>query len=154
MLTTETLTGNSGLSQNLKWGGGSYAFAFNNNRQNQSDLFATRNPVLNTNFSATVVQPLLRAFRIDNNRAQLKITQINQKVSELALRATIVRTMANVRNAYWDLLYAIASVRVAQESLDLASKLVEDNRHGSKSAPWRRSTSSRRKRKRPLDGRR
>jgi len=127
MLTTETLTGNSGLSQNLKWGGGSYAFAFNNNRQNQSDLFATRNPVLNTNFSATVVQPLLRAFRIDNNRAQLKITQINQKVSELALRATIVRTMANVRNAYWDLLYAIASVRVAQESLDLATKLVEDN---------------------------
>src|SRR5688572_2713691 len=65
LLVTDTLTGNSGVSQNLKWGGGSFAVAFNNNRQSQSDAFATRNPALNTNFAATLVQPLLRSFRID-----------------------------------------------------------------------------------------
>ena len=103
MLVTDTLTGNNGLTQNVKWGGGSFAVAFNNNRQEQSDLFATRNPALNTNLTAVYVQPLLRNFRIDGTRAALQITQLNQQMSETALRATIVRTVANMRNAYWDL---------------------------------------------------
>ena len=42
----------------------------------------------------TFVQPLLRSFRIDGTRAQLQITQLNQQISEIALRATIVRTVA------------------------------------------------------------
>ena len=127
MLVTETVTGNTGLTQNVKWGGGSFAVGFNNNRQAQSDLFATRNPAINTNFNATYVQPLLRSFRIDATRAQLRVTQLNQETSEIGLRGTIMRTVANVRNAYWDLVYAIQAADVAQRSLSLATKLVEDN---------------------------
>jgi outer membrane protein len=128
MLVTDTLTGNSGLQQNVKWGGGSFSLNFNNNRLSQSDQFATRNPALNTNLSAAYVQPLLRNFRIDGTRAQLRITQLNQEMSEITLRATIVRTLANVRNAYWDLIYSIEAADVAERSLALANKLVEDNR--------------------------
>jgi outer membrane protein len=128
MLVTETMTGNTGIAQNVKWGGGSFAFTFNNNRQKQSDLFATRNPVLNTNFNALYIQPLLRGFRIDGTRAALVVTHLNQEMSEIALRGTIVRTLANVRNAYWDYVYAIEANDVAARSLALAAKLVEDNR--------------------------
>jgi outer membrane protein len=128
MLVTDTLTGNTGLTQNVRWGGGSFAVGFTNNRQAQSDAFATRNPAINTNFSAAYVQPLLRNFRIDGTRASLRITQLNQEMSETALRATITRTLANVRNAYWDLVYAIQAAEVAERSLALASKLVEDNK--------------------------
>lgn len=128
VLVTDTLTGNSGLTQAVKWGGGSFAVAWNNNRQEQSDAFAIRNPAINTNLTATYVQPLLRNFRIDGTRAQLQITRINQQMSETALRATITRTLANVRNAYWDLVYAIQAAEVAENSLALAAKLVEDNR--------------------------
>jgi outer membrane protein TolC len=128
ILTTETLTGNNGVTQNIKWGGGSYAVAFNNNRQEQSDLFATRNPVLNTSLTAAFSQPLLRNFRTDATRTQLQITKLNQEMSETELRATVVRTVANVRNAYWDLVFAIQAEEVAQNSLALATKLVEDNR--------------------------
>ena len=128
ILSTDTLTGNNGVQQNLKWGGGSYAIGFNNNRQEQSDLFATRNPVLNTSLTAAISQPLLRNFRTDAVRTQLKITKINQEMSETSLRATVVRTVANVRNAYWDLVFAIQAEEVAQNSLQLATKLVEDNR--------------------------
>ena len=127
MLVTDTLTGNTGFTQNVKWGGGSFAVGFNNNRQAQSDAFATRNPAINTNFSAAYVQPLLRNFRIDGTRAQLRITQLNQQISETTLRATITRTLANVRNGYWDLVFAIQAADVAERSLALASKLVEDN---------------------------
>jgi outer membrane protein TolC len=128
MLVTETFTGNSGVAQNVKWGGGSVALTFNNNRQRQSDLFATRNPVLNTNMNALYIQPLLRGFRIDGTRAQLRVTQLSQDMSEIALRGTIVRTLANVRNAYWDYVYGIEAEDVASRSLALATKLVEDNR--------------------------
>ena len=128
ILSTDTLTGNNGVQQNLKWGGGSYAVGFNNNRQEQSDLFATRNPVLNSSLTAAISQPLLRNFRTDAVRTQLKITKINQEMSETSLRATVVRTVANVRNAYWDLVFAIQAEEVAQNSLLLATKLVEDNR--------------------------
>src|SRR5688572_7389367 len=117
ILTTETLTGNNGITQNVKWGGGSFAVAFNNNRQEQSDLFATRNPAINANLTAVYVQPLLRNFRIDGTRAALRITALNQQMSETTLRATIVRTVANTRNAYWDYVFAIQALEVADRSL-------------------------------------
>ena len=127
VLVTDTLTSNSGISQALRWGGGSFAVGWNNNRQAQSDAFATRNPAINTNLNATFVQPLLRNFRIDGTRAQLQTTRLNQQISETGLRASIVRVTANIRNAYWDLVYAIQAAEVAERSLALASKLVEDN---------------------------
>jgi outer membrane protein TolC len=128
VLVTDTMVGNTGLQQNMKWGGGSFAVAFNNNRIENSNLFATRNPTLNSNLTASYVQPILRGFRIDGTRSQLIVTKLNQEMSEIGLRATITSTLANVRNAYWDLVYAIQAVEVAQQSLALASKLVEDNR--------------------------
>lgn len=127
ILTTATLTGNTGLLQNFKWGGGSASVAFNNNRLEQSDRFATRNPTINTFFTASLVQPLLRGFRTDNTRAQLRITRINQNISESQLRATVTNTLSGVRNAYWDLVYAVQAVDVARRSLQLAEQLVSDN---------------------------
>ncbi len=128
IITSETFTGNTGVTQNVPWGGGALSVTFNNNRLSQSDQFAIRNPTLNTSFNATLVQPLMRGFRIDGTRSQLVVTQLNQEISEIALRGTIIATLANVRNAYWDLVYAIQFTDVAQRSLALATKLVEDNR--------------------------
>ena len=149
MLVTDTLTGNNGVSQNVKWGGGSFAVAFNNNRQEQSDLFATRNPALNTNLTAAYVQPLLRNFRIDGTRAQLKITQLNQEMSETALRATIVAHAgerpqrllgSRLRDSGGGRRRALADAGDASWS--------RTTRRASRSARWRRSTSSRRRPKR------
>ncbi|MGE0393309.1 MAG: TolC family protein [Vicinamibacterales bacterium] len=127
VLETGTLTGNTGIAQNLRLGGGSFSVTFNNNRLTQSDQFALRNPTINSSFNAVMVQPLLRGLRIDTTRQQLLITRINQDMSELAVRGLVVTTLANVRNAYWDLVYAIQFVDTAKASLALSSKLVEDN---------------------------
>ena len=127
VLVTETITNNYGIAQNMRWGGGSFAAAFNNNRQAQSDAFAIRNPALNANLTASYVQPILRNFRIDGTRMQMRVTQINRQISETTLRATITRTLVNVRNAYWDLVYAIQAADVAERSLTLATRLVQDN---------------------------
>jgi outer membrane protein len=123
-----TSTYNSGISQQVPWGGGFFAFQFNNNKQVTSNNLVNYNPAYNNNFAMTLTQPLLRGFLIDNNRQQLVVTALNRDASEIELRGTIATTLANVRNAYWELVFAIQALEVARGSLDLASKLVADNR--------------------------
>ena len=118
---------NGGVAQSIPWGGGSFNVALNNNRQTTTSANVLYNPTFNTNWSGSYLQPLFRNFRIDATRRQLRVTKINRDISDLQLRATITNTLSNVRNAYWDYVFAIQAVEVAQKSLDLASNLVRDN---------------------------
>lgn len=120
-------TYNGGLAQAMRWGGGNLNVTLNNNRQTTSSLTALFDPAYNTNWSATFSQPLLRNFKIDNTRQQLVVTNLNQDISEIQLQQTIINTISNVRNAYWDFVYATQAVEVARQSLGLADKLVQDN---------------------------
>ena len=122
-----TTTYNFGLSQNVNKWGGNYAVNWSNARVETSNTFSTFNPSFTTNLVAAYSQPLLRGFRIDNTRQQLQINLISRDISEESARATITQTLANVRNAYWDLVFAQSAVDVAQRATDLADKLVEDN---------------------------
>ena len=128
IVQNDTTTYNGGILQALPWGGGSVQFNFNNNKQVTSNIFANFNPTYTSNFNLQMTQPLLRGFLIDNNRQQLHVTAINRDISELQLRGTIATTLASVRNAYFELLYSLEAVDVAQGALELAEKLVEDNR--------------------------
>jgi outer membrane protein TolC len=128
IVQNDTSTYNAGLAQLLKWGGGNFAFQFNNNKQVTSNIFANFNPTFTSNFNFQYNQPLLRGFVIDNNRQQLRVTAINRDISEIQLRGTIATTLATVRNTYFELLYAIEALQVARGSLALADSLVEDNR--------------------------
>ncbi|HWT45564.1 MAG TPA: TolC family protein, partial [Vicinamibacterales bacterium] len=117
----------SGLAKNMWWGGGSWQLSFTNTRTNQQASNAIRNPTFQSGLSGTYVQPLLRGFKIDSTRAQLRTNRISQQNDEISLTATTFTTEANVRNAYWDLVYAIQAVEAAQGQLDLANRLVQDN---------------------------
>jgi outer membrane protein TolC len=128
IVQNDTSTYNTGLTQALKWTGGDLAVSFNNNKQVSSATFSNFNPAFNTNFAATLTQPLLRDFRIDGTRLQLKVTAINREISDIQLRGTLATTVANVRNAYWELVFSLQAVDVAKGSLDLADKLVQDNK--------------------------
>ena len=102
--------------------------SFNNSRLDSSNLFSNFNPTYNTHWSAlNYTQPLLRGFKSDATRQQIAVTLINRDIADESLRGTVAATVANVRNAYWELVYARAAVDVAQRSLELAEKLVEDN---------------------------
>lgn len=124
---TDTLTYNGGLAQNLPWGGGALQVTLNNNRSASTSNNVLFNPQFQSIWSAAYSQPLLRNFFIDSTRQQLQVTKLNREISDVQLRATITNTLSNVRNAYWDYVFATQSVEVAQRSLDLASKLVQDN---------------------------
>ena len=124
---TDTSTYDSSLTQPMPWGGGDLSVGWNNNRTETTNTFSSFNPSIRSTFAATYTQPLLRGFRIDNNRQQLQVTRINRDISDVDLRQTITNTVADVRSAYWDLVYAVKAVDVQQQALDLAEQLVRDN---------------------------
>src|SRR5438067_895273 len=68
-----------------------------------------------------------RNLGIDATRQQLQVTKINRDISDVQLRSTITNTVSNVRNAYWDYVFAVQAVEVTKQSLDLAERLVRDN---------------------------
>jgi outer membrane protein TolC len=69
----------------------------------------------------------LKGFHIDANRQGILVSKINRDMSDVQLRSTITNTVSNVRNAYWDYVFAVQSVQVNQKLLDLANQLVSDN---------------------------
>jgi outer membrane protein len=124
---TTLTTYNGGVAQSIPWGGGNFQATLNNGRNRSNSNTALFNPAFSSNWSAIYTQPLLRNFGIDSTRRQLQVTKLTRDISDVQLRATITNTVSNVRNAYWDYVYANQAVEVAQQSLDLASKLVQDN---------------------------
>jgi len=124
---TETMTFNGGIAQSLPWGGGNFSAALNNFRRSSTSNNSLFNPLFQSAWSFSYNQPMLRNFSIDSTRQQLAVSKLNRDVSDVQLRATITNTLSNVRNAYWDYVFAVQSVDVAQKSVDLAMKLVQDN---------------------------
>jgi outer membrane protein len=127
-VNTSTRSWSGGLSQNMWWGGGSYTVQWTNSRAGTNSLSTTCNPCFDSGIQAQFTQPLLRDFKIDNTRATILTNQISQQIAELNLSATTVSILAQVRNAYWELVYARQAVEAAEGSLALAAKLVTDNR--------------------------
>jgi outer membrane protein len=126
-ISASTVQFNGSLQQQVPWHGGSFSAQLNNTRQTTTSLNALFNPSYTPNWSATYTQPLLRNFSIDSNRQQILVTKINQEISNLQLQQTITNTLANVRNAYWDYVFAVQSVEVARQSLSLAEELLKNN---------------------------
>jgi len=125
--TSMTENWTAGIAQSLYRGGGNYTVGWTNSRAAQQSSTNLRNPQFRSNLTFNVTQPLLRGFKIDATRAALKTNRISQQNDEITLQATTVSTQANVRNAYWDLVFAIQAVEAAQDSVDLSSRLVQDN---------------------------
>src|SRR5687768_13648510 len=124
-----TMTYNSGVTQNMRWGGGNYALTFNNGKVvSPNDRLASFDPQFNSTYLFSYTQPLLRGFKIDQTRQQMQQAVINRDNAELNLKARTTNTLAAVRSAYWDYVYSIQAVDVARQSLALASKLLSDNK--------------------------
>jgi outer membrane protein len=126
-INNSTFLFNGGMVQDVQWGGGNLNIQLDNRRSETSNLTATINPQYTPTWSAQYNQPLLRDFRIDSTRQQLLVTRINQDISDIQLRQTTINTIANVRNAYWDYVFAVQSVDVAKQSLEIAEELFRNN---------------------------
>jgi outer membrane protein len=126
-ITQGTVNFNGNISQQVPWHGGSFSAQLNNSRQTTTSLNALYNPSYTPNWSANYTQPLLRNFSIDSTRQQILATRLNQEISDIQLQQIITNTTSNVRNAYWDYVFAVQSVEVNRQSLNLAEELLKNN---------------------------
>jgi outer membrane protein len=121
-----TTAGGVGLNQTLPWGG-SYNASWSSSRQTSTNIFNNYSPQLYSNLQVNYTQPLLRNFKIDQIREQVQLSGKLRDLSDIQLRAVIVQTTRNVKNAYWDLAFAINNLKAQQQSLDLAKQSLTDN---------------------------
>ena len=127
VVDTSTLTYNGGLSQAIRWTGGSASVSFNNSRGDTNSNNTLLNPSYNASLQLSYSQPLLRNRSIDSSRQSLLTSEISRRLADVSLRTITTNTVANMRNAYWDLVYAVQALDATRASLALAEKLVEDN---------------------------
>jgi outer membrane protein TolC len=126
-LETRFWSGSAGLTQQLPWGGGAYDVSFVSARTTTNNPITSFAPSLTSTLQAVFSQPLLRDFKIDNNRAQLEITRRNRDIADVQVRARGAQVLAEAEAAYWALVSATTSVGVQQRSLDLALELERTN---------------------------
>src|SRR5438128_273979 len=91
----------------------------------------TRIPFENTSGAITVFQlrqPVLKNFWIDSTRLNIAINRRNLKISDLDLRLQIMRTVRDVEQAYYNLIFALENVKVQEKALELAETLLAQNK--------------------------
>jgi len=116
-----------GVRQQTPWRGGRYQVEWNATRS-ETTAFTSFNPRLRSTLDFRYIQPLVRGFVIDQPRWQLESRRTLRDIADVQLRQSIVVTTRAVRNAYWDLVFTIANLQVAQQALDLARQQLKDNR--------------------------
>jgi outer membrane protein TolC len=117
--TDARITSNVGVTQALPWGG-NYSVGWDGTRSTTTNIFSNFSPQLRSSLALNYRQPLLRGFSIDASRRQLLVSQVNREIADVTLRDTMTTTERAVRHAYWDLVYAIATLEVHGQSLELA----------------------------------
>src|SRR5260370_18492116 len=115
-----------GLKQTRPGGGASTA-TWNNSRFTTNNLFQGFSPQLGSNLNLQYSQPLMRNFQIDQIRQQVETSKKARELSDIQLTGVVTGTLRAVRNAYWDLSYAIANLKAQQQSLALSQQSLKDN---------------------------
>jgi outer membrane protein TolC len=75
-----------------------------------------------------LTQPLLRGFGIDITRLPIRLALIDSDIRLYELRKKVAETITQTESAYWDLKLAYEQVRIRQDSIEIANKLLTDNR--------------------------
>jgi outer membrane protein TolC len=115
-----------GIQQSLPWGG-FYNVNWSGGRFTTTNLFSNFSPQLSSNLNLQFTQPLLRNLSMDQIRQQVANSKKVRELSDIQLESVVVQTSRSVKNAYWDLSYAIDNLKAQQESLALAQQSLKDN---------------------------
>jgi outer membrane protein len=107
--------------------GADFTVTFNNNKRDSNSNLTSFNPIFNSNLSLSLTQPLLKNFKVDAPRTQLRLTKKTREITDVQFRQTVINTVATVKINYWELIYAIDNLGAARKSLDLAKKLLDEN---------------------------
>jgi outer membrane protein len=108
--------------------GSSLSIAFNNMRQSSTQARLLYNPDVVSQFSISLTQNMLSGFGKTIGRRFLDVVKNETKIMQENVRLQVNTTLAQAQNSYWDLVAARDNIRLAERSLAVAQKFLEDTR--------------------------
>jgi len=123
----DTQTRNFGIQQGFMTGG-SATLGFNNSSTTTNNTNAIFLPSYNTGLSLQGTQPLLQGFGLAFNTRNLRVAKNNLRLNDAQFEQQLNTTLNTVISTYWSLVSAYLAVDVAQQSLTLSQKLLDDNK--------------------------
>jgi outer membrane protein TolC len=97
-------------------------------RGETNSTFFFLNPRWDASLNLTLTQPLLNGFGTIVNRSQIIIAENIRQQTAVGFEVQVIGLMADVEQAYWELVATRQAVSVRVQSLELAERLLEETR--------------------------
>ncbi len=97
-------------------------------RSETNNFFVFLNPRWTTDLTLSLTQPLLRGFGTTVNRSGIVVARNLRDQSVAGFEQQVTSVLRQVEDAYWDYVAARRAVAVSQQSLDLATRLLNETK--------------------------
>lgn len=115
--TTQRLNFNFSLRQQI-FTGGNIELTLYSESTDTTRALTTVNPSYNGQFQLTLTQPILKGFgSMNKSNLDIKKARNLSDISVTGLKSNLIQTVYDVEAAYWNLVYAIESLRVNEAIL-------------------------------------
>jgi outer membrane protein len=124
--TADSKVRNFGIQQGFVTGG-TATLGFNNTISQINNTNTIFFPQYQSGLSLQGTQPLLQGFGIAYNTRNIRVAKNNLRLNDYQFELQLDNTLNTVISTYWNLVSAYLAVNVAQQSLALSQKLLDDN---------------------------
>ncbi len=108
--------------------GGSYGISWTNSRTDTNSAYYFLNPSYGSSFGLNFTQPLLKGFGSGVTRTAIEVAKRSRDQSALTFEQTVIGTIQQVEEAYWNLVYQRENLEVKKQSLKNAQDLLDQTR--------------------------
>lgn len=119
------------LSQRLPTGG-TATLAFSHSMTNTERSYTVINPSYYSQLELAISQPLLKGFGPKVEHAETRRARYQADASLQSLKATLLQTVCDAEVAYWNLVYSLESLRVAELSLEQSREILKRSQEGAR----------------------
>ena len=124
-LVANATQANAGVQQGFATGAQA-SLSFANLHQSLNSLTTGYNPFTGSSLAFTVTQPLVRGYGAGLNRRYIRIAANERRIASLLFRQQLILTVYGVIRLYTDFVALYEDVKVKQEAVALAERLLSD----------------------------
>jgi outer membrane protein TolC len=105
--------------------GTTYTVSWGGTKSTSNNSFNSYNPALTSNLQVNFTQPLLRNRGAYVNRLNVMLTRSRLRISEYALRNSMLNLVSTAESAYWDVVSARENLKVTEGARDVAAEFLK-----------------------------
>src|SRR5271166_2136594 len=109
--------------------GTSAQLTYTSYRSAVNSLYNVLSPYTAGSLDLFINQPILQGFGVGVNNRNIRVAKNNRKVTDLQFKRQVITTVSAVLNLYWDLVSFNDDLRIREQAVATAQRLLEDNQH-------------------------